>query len=62
MVAYQATRQLQARRRALTAVYAVVLGASTPASRRLPTGTTATRTTAATSMASALFALQNNVG
>ena len=62
MVAYQATRQVQARLRALTAVLEVVLGAATLASRRLPTGSAAARTTAATSMASALFATPTSVG
>ena len=38
------------------------ISSDTPASRRLPTGTTATRTTAATSMASALFATPTSVG
>ena len=69
MVAYQATRQLQARRRALTAVNAVVFGTTTPstspAARRLPAGATNTRTTATaamatTTMASALFAPRSN--
>ena len=62
MVAYQATRQVQARLRALAAVYAVVIGASTLTTRRLPTGSAAARTTAATSMASALFATPTSVG
>ena len=62
MVAYQATRQLRARRRALTAVGAVVLGTATPAARRLPTGTTATRSTATSTVASALFATPTSVG
>lgn len=60
MVAYQAARQVQARRRVLTAVNAVVLGSTTPATRRLPTGTTTTRATATTTMASALFAPRSN--
>ena len=53
---YIAARQAQARLRALTAVLAVVLGSAALAARRLPTVTTTTRTSAATSMASALFA------
>lgn len=56
VVAYQVTRQIQARRRVLTAVGAVVLGTAAPATRRLPTGATTTRTTATAAMASALFA------
>lgn len=61
MVAYQATRQVQARRRILSAVNAVVLGTAAPAARRLPTGTTAAaRTTASTAMASALCALPSS--
>ena len=52
MVAYQATRQMQARRRALSAVNAVVLGAIAPTTRRLPPGTATTRTSATTAMAS----------
>ena len=59
---YQAERQTQARLRALAAVYAVVLGAAAPASRGLPTGAAATRTTATTTMASALFATPTSVG
>ena len=50
------SKREQARRRALTAVNAVVLGTTTPTTRRLPAGTTTTRTTATTTMASALFA------
>ena len=61
MIAYQATRQVQARLRALTAVDAVVLAAATTlAARRLPTGPTTTRTAAAAAMASALFAPRSN--
>lgn len=60
MVTYQAARQLQARRRALTAVSAVVLGAATPATRRFSTGAATTRATATTTMASALFAPRSN--
>ena len=59
--AYQAALQAQARLRALTAVYAVALGTAVTTSRRLPTGAVASRTAAATSMASALFVLQNNI-
>lgn len=59
--AYQATRQVQARRRALPAVAAVVLGAAAPATRRLPTGAASARTTASTTVASALSALQSNI-
>ena len=59
---YQAERQTRARLRALTAVNAVVLGATTLAARGLPTGTTTTRTTATTTMASALFATPTSVG
>ena len=59
---YQAERQTQARRRALAAVYAVVLGASTPTTRRLPAGAATTRTSAATALASALFATPTSVG
>lgn len=62
MVAYQETRQVQARRRALAAVGAVVLGAASPTARRLPTGASTTRATASTTLASGLFAPQNNVG
>lgn len=63
MVAYQAERQIQARRRALSAVYAVVLGTTSPAARRLPAGTTTTtRTPAAATLASALFATSTSVG
>ena len=62
MVTYQAARQVRARRRALTAVGAVVLGATAPATRRLPAGTAATRATATASMASALFATPTSVG
>ena len=62
MVAYQAERQIQARRRALSAVYAVVLGTTSPAARRLPAGSTSTRTAATASMASALFATPISVG
>lgn len=62
MVAYQATRQVLARLRALTAVNAVVLGTTTLAARRLPTGATTTRTTATTAMASGLFATPTSVG
>lgn len=40
----------------LSAVIAVVLGTTPPPTRRLPTGTTAARATAAKPMASALFA------
>ena len=60
MIAYQATSQLQARLRALAAVYAVVLGTSTLTSRRLPTGTAAARTTATAAMAFGLFAPRSN--
>ena len=61
MVAYQAERQTRARRRAFNAVDAVVLGASTKlAARRLPAGTTTARTTATTTLASALFAPRSN--
>ena len=60
VVVYQVTRQMQARLRALTAVYAVVLGATSLATRGLPTGTTAARASATTSMASALFAPRSN--
>lgn len=70
MVAYQVARQVQARRRGLPAVYAVVLGAATPSTRRLPTGSTSTprapgtstscSTARTTSMASALFAPRSN--
>lgn len=60
MVAYQAERQIQARLRALAAVRAVVLGTAALAARRLPAGTTATRSAAATTMASALFAPRSN--
>ena len=56
MVAYQAERQIRARLRVLAAVGAVVLGTATVTTRRLPTGTSATRSTATTTMASALFA------
>ena len=59
---YQAERQTQARLRALTAVDAVVLGTTTLATRRLPTGTTAARTPASTTVASALFATPTSVG
>lgn len=62
MVAYQVARQVQARRRALTAVNAVVLGTTTPTTRRLPTGATSSRTSATTTMASALFATPTSVG
>lgn len=63
MVAYQAERQIQARLRALAAaVYAVVIGATTPTTRRLPTGASAARTSATTSVASALFATPTSVG
>ena len=60
MVAYQATRQLQARLRGLTVVSAVVLGTTTLATRGLPTGATTTRATATTTVASALFAPRSN--
>ena len=60
MIAYQATSQLQARLRALTAVGAVVLGTTTLTTRRLPAGTTTTRTTAATAVAFALFGPRSN--
>ena len=60
MVAYQATRQVQARLRALSAVFAVVLGTTTPTSRRLPSGTATTRTSATAVMASAVFAPRSN--
>lgn len=60
---YQERRQVQARLRALTAVFAVVLGAAALSARRLPTGAaTASRTTASTTMASALFATPTSVG
>ncbi len=60
---YQAKRQERARRRALAAVYAVVLGATTPMARRLPTGSASTRATAtAITLASALFATPTSVG
>jgi len=59
---YQAKRQIQARRRAFTAVYAVVLGTTTTSRRRLTTGATATRATATTTVASALFATPTSVG
>lgn len=62
MVAYQVTRQIQARLRALTAVYAVVLGTATLTTRRLPAGTTSTRITATSTLASALFATPTSVG
>ena len=73
MVAYQATRQVQARLRALSAVNAVVLGATALTTRRLPPGAATTReaapttsattgTTAAATMASALFATPTSVG
>ena len=62
MVAYQVTRQLLARRRALAAVYAVVLGAAASSARRLPAGTSAPRASAATTLASALFATPTSVG
>lgn len=60
IAAYQATRKVQARLRALSAVYAVDLGATAPTTRRLPTGTTTTRATATTTMVSALFAPRSN--
>ena len=60
MIAYQATRQVQARLRALTAVLAVVLGAAALATRGLPTGAATTRTTATAALASALFAPRSN--
>ena len=60
MVAYQATRQGRARRRALAAVYAVVLGTATPTTRRLLSGTTTTRTSVTTALGSALFAPRSN--
>ena len=60
MIAYQATSQLRARLRALTAVSAVVLGATTLAARRLPTGAATTRATASAAMDSALFAPRSN--
>ena len=59
---YQAERQTRARLRALAAVYAVVLGTTTLATRRLPTGTSSARATATatTTLASALFAPRSN--
>lgn len=67
MVTYQARRQMRARRRALTAVTAVVLGTTALATRWLPTGTAttrsataATRTSSTTAVASALFASRSN--
>lgn len=62
MMAYQAKRQIQVRRRALTAVSAVVLGAAALTARRLPAGATTARPTATTTMASALFATPTSVG
>ena len=60
MIAYQATRQVQARLRALTAVYAVVLGTATLSTRRLPTGAAAARAAASATLASVLFAPRSN--
>ena len=61
MVAYQATRQVRARLRALAAVSAVVLGSAALTTRRLPTGASS-RTAATATMASALFATPTSVG
>lgn len=52
VIAYQATRQMQARLRALTAVNAVVLGVIARTTRRLTAGTATTRPSATTAMAS----------
>lgn len=52
MVAYQVTRQMQARLRALTAVNAVVLGAIALPTRRLTPGTATPRPSATTPTAS----------
>lgn len=56
------SKREQVRLRALTAVNAVVLGTTTLTTRRLPAGTASTARTAAATVASALFATQNNVG
>lgn len=60
MVAYQVTRQIQARRRALSAVNAVVLGTTSPTTRRLPSGSSTSRSTATSPLASALFVPRSN--
>lgn len=69
VIAYQATRQMQARLWALTAVNAVVIGAAglsvaaAFSTRGFSTGASASpRTSAATTMASALFATPTSVG
>ena len=62
MVAYQVARQVQARRRTLVAVYAVVLGTAPFTASGLPPGTATPRSTSAASMASALFAMPTSIG